>query len=299
MFMCILAQFKETDSSPPAPHTRTRTCTRTHAKQQGRTVPAFRTTKCPRRQDPVCGAAAVLGLAHEGCWRGPVGRRPVRGARRSSLGTSPLGGGPPRSHQSLAGAWWGLLQQRSRGRVDGRPGSTRKLLRASPGCSSGASPRPPWMDCCWPGVRNGAAVCVQVDCVPTGERLVLEDRCRTWPLRAARPQSVLRPGCQTQARTAARAPWTHSPDDLTTGRPCSVQRRRCPQADPAGAPAPEALTGLALGPPLLRAAAPQSGLEVRVSRLSLLPTLNVRQSILERKSKDRRARGAKHVPVPI
>lgn len=155
------------------------------------------------------------------------------------------------------------------------------------------------MDCCWPGVRNGAAVCVQVDCVPTGERLVLEDRRRKWPLRAARPQSALRPGCQTQARTAARAPWTRSPDDLTTGRPCSVQRRRCPQADPAGAPAPEALTGLALGPPLLRAAAPQSGLEARVSRLSLLPTLNVRQSILERKSKDRRARGAKHVPVPI
>lgn len=146
---------------------------------------------------------------------------------------------------------------------------------------------------------GAAAVCVQVDCVPTGERLVLEDRRRKWPLRAARPQSALRPGCQTQARTAARAPWTRSPDDLTTGRPCSVQRRRCPQADPVGAPAPEALTGLALGPPLLRAAAPQSGLEVRVSRLSLLPTLNVRQSILERKSKDRRARGAKHVPVPI
>lgn len=247
MFMCILAQFKETDSGPPAPHTRTRTCTRTHAKQQGRTVPAFRATKCPRRQDPVCGAAAVLGLAREGCWRGPVRRRPVRGARRSSLGTSPLGGGPPRSHQSLAGAWWGPLQQRNRGRVDGRPGSTRKLLRASPGRSSGASPRPPWMDCCWPGVRNGAAVCVQVDCVPTGERLVLEDRRRKWPLRAARPQSALRPGCQTQARTAARSPWTRSPDDrkavlcpaapLPPGRPRGSTRPGSPDRAGFGSPA--------------------------------------------------------------
>lgn len=296
MFMCILAQFKETDSGPPAPHTRTRTCTRTHAKQQGRTVPAFRATKCPRRQDPVCGAAAVLGLAREGCWRGPVGRRPVRGARRSSLGTSPLGGGPPRSHQSLAGAWWGPLQQRSRGRVDG---PSRQHQETSP-CFSG-----PQLRCVAPTPVDGLLLARR------------EKRCcRVRAGRLCPHRGETRPGGQTQevaspgSPAAERAPsWVPDAGEdsgacrgraaLMTGRPCSVQRRRCPQADPAGAPAPEALTGLALGPPLLRAAAPQSGLEARVSRLSLLPTLNVRQSILERKSKDRRARGAKHVPVPI
>lgn len=113
-----------------------------------------------------------------------------------------------------------MLQQRSRGRVDG---PSRQHQETSPRFSG------PQLRCVAPTPVDGlllarrekrdveklersftaaggaAAVCVQVDCVPTGERLILEDRRRKWPLRAARPQSALRPGCQTQARTVARA----------------------------------------------------------------------------------------------
>lgn len=51
-------------------------------------------------------------------------------------------------------------------------------------------------------------------------------------------------------------------------------------------------------PRLLRSLAPQSRLEVGAFRPSLFLTLNVRQSILERKSKDRRACGVKDGPSP-
>lgn len=145
---------KKTDSGPPATHAGTRVHTHTHAKLQGCIAAVFQATECQRQQDPACLAGPVLRLAPEGCWWGPIGMGLARGARRNSSGMSPLGGGPPNSHRSEAGA--APAEKRGEGRR-GPPGSRRRLLHASLGPSSGASPRPPRMDARGPSVGNGAA----------------------------------------------------------------------------------------------------------------------------------------------